>query len=252
MKIDKFPAYCRLEIGGEYVDLAFPTKLQMTGASKVFGSDGTYEYLREATKHKKIEHVIDVGANAGYMSIVFNTAFPDSDILALEPVELNYKYLLHNTQAFPRITPLKVGAYKKRALVVIGLPTDEQRQMDYHMAVGNPGLYSLFGKDESFNEVIQVDTLDNIATKRVDYLKLDIEGAELDALQGATRILTEDRPVLQVELRSQNIEMAGRTAKQYQDFFEQYNYSPVGRFFGDGILMPSEVSMEVWTLPWFM
>jgi FkbM family methyltransferase len=42
--------------------------------------------------------------------------------------------------------------------------------------------------------------LDTLALPRLDFLKLDIEGMELEALQGAARTIESQRPVLQIEL----------------------------------------------------
>ena len=43
-------------------------------------------------------------------------------------------------------------------------------------------------------------SLDSVVEKReqVTFIKLDVEGAELEALQGAKRIITENRPKLAV------------------------------------------------------
>lgn len=43
-----------------------------------------------------------------------------------------------------------------------------------------------------------VDTLDNLINDSVDYIKLDIEGAEQDALMGAKKRILKDHPILAV------------------------------------------------------
>jgi len=54
-------------------------------------------------------------------------------------------------------------------------------------------------RDESGNQKISCLTLDEICrNEHPTYLKMDIEGAELDALQGASQILSSHRPVLAV------------------------------------------------------
>jgi hypothetical protein len=35
--------------------------------------------------------------------------------------------------------------------------------------------------------------------KRIDYVKIDVEGAEIEALQGAHKLLRNDRPILWIE-----------------------------------------------------
>ncbi|OPX26451.1 MAG: methyltransferase, partial [Campylobacteraceae bacterium 4484_166] len=43
---------------------------------------------------------------------------------------------------------------------------------------------------------ICVDSLDNIITQKVDFIKLDIEGAEQDAIEGARQTIARYTPVI--------------------------------------------------------
>ena len=46
---------------------------------------------------------------------------------------------------------------------------------------------------------IQVDSIDDIVkNNRVDFIKMDIEGAELNALKGAAKTIVRDHPILAV------------------------------------------------------
>lgn len=47
--------------------------------------------------------------------------------------------------------------------------------------------------------LVQATTLDSLNLQRVDFIKLDIEGMELEALEGADATIRRDRPVLLVE-----------------------------------------------------
>jgi FkbM family methyltransferase len=46
---------------------------------------------------------------------------------------------------------------------------------------------------------IDIVRLDDVVSEPVGFIKLDIQGAELAALRGAARILTQDRPIVMVE-----------------------------------------------------
>lgn len=53
--------------------------------------------------------------------------------------------------------------------------------------------------EESGNEVIEVTSLDNVLEgKKVTFIKMDIEGAEYQALLGAERLIRENRPKLAI------------------------------------------------------
>jgi hypothetical protein len=71
------------------------------------------------------------------------------------------------------------------------------------MVVSNPSYSGLkkrdYPKSEEIKEIkVQVRKLDDILSraKKIDLIKIDVEGAEYDVLQGATNILKEDKPVL--------------------------------------------------------
>ena len=97
--------------------------------------------------------------------------------------------------------------------------------------------------------MVQADTLDNIADGRVDFLKIDVEGAEALVFAGAKRIMTKDRPVIAIELSTRNIEMAGHTVYDYQDYFKTLGYILVGRYRGDSIMVPVELKHFRWVMP---
>jgi hypothetical protein len=136
----------------------------------------------------------------------------------------------------------------KRALIKISMPTSEQRP-DIHRRFANSGLYSIFGEDSEHSEMVQADTLDNIVDGKVDFLKIDVEGAEALVFAGAARIMTEDRPVLVIELRGQNIEISGHTLQEFHAYFRGINYVIVGTYRGDTILCPAELKHFRWVMP---
>ena len=52
--------------------------------------------------------------------------------------------------------------------------------------------------DNDKGETIQLSTLDNDIGEKVNFIKMDIEGEELNALEGARRHITEDSPLLAI------------------------------------------------------
>ena len=62
-----------------------------------------------------------------------------------------------------------------------------------------------FNEEKSFSTIygkgtqsVEVDTIDNIINEEVDFIKLDIEGAEQDAILGAKRTILDSHPVLAI------------------------------------------------------
>lgn len=52
--------------------------------------------------------------------------------------------------------------------------------------------------DDEGNQVIPVTTLDDVVKEKVTYIKMDVEGAELETLKGAKCIIQRDKPTLAV------------------------------------------------------
>lgn len=75
------------------------------------------------------------------------------------------------------------------------------------------------------SSTITVARLDDIIDEPVDFVKLDIEGAEPKALEGMQRILSESRPVLITELNEYWLrEVAGSSSRAYVSQLESAGY----------------------------
>lgn len=92
---------------------------------------------------------------------------------------------------------------------------------------------------------VQVSSLDcllaNIAVSRVDFLKLDIEGGELEALRGATHLLATHRPVLMVEVQDLRTHPWGYPAREIIHCLLQAGYRWY-RVTNDGSLLALDTS----------
>ncbi|MCM1560739.1 MAG: FkbM family methyltransferase [Butyrivibrio sp.] len=103
----------------------------------------------------------------------------------LDPDESNQKQISQNCQySEADIKRLQIGAWNQRDF--LAFQSDENQRTAGKIA-------------DSGNIVIQVDAIDNIVKKdKVDFIKMDIEGAELNALRGAAETIMRDHPVLAV------------------------------------------------------
>ena len=126
--------------------------------------------------------VIDVGASIGLFTLrAANEAGKAGQVVAIEPEPKNLALLRHNVHSHG-LTNVKIvgkacGRYKARVPLYL-----------------HPGhdLHSLFKVSGNAIEV-EMDSLDNmvsdLALGHVDFIKIDAEGAELEVLKGAEKIL---------------------------------------------------------------
>jgi len=131
---------------------------------------------------------LDAGANYGYWSLLVSSKkFNKKKAIALEPLKSNYNFLyknkLDNKNRFKSLN-LGVGEKKKYTKIYYS---------DQNSNVG-ASIYKDNNK-KLISEKIKIDKIDNILSKRKEknlVIKIDIEGNEINALNGAKKILKKN------------------------------------------------------------
>ena len=132
------------------------------------------------------EIFVDAGGYTGDTVIKFLTwcNYKYKKIYAIEPDENNCKTLMANIkkESFDNIHIYQQGVWNKKDI----LKFEDTGNVDSKIAPD--------GKSS-----IKVDTIDNIvANDKVTFIKLDVEGAELEALQGAYQTIKQHNPRIAV------------------------------------------------------
>jgi len=148
--------------------------------------------------------IVDVGAYIGTYTLV--ACKEGAQVIALEPDPDNYNVLRSNIElngCTDRVKPLMIAAGSKEGL----LPLYKGQSSATSSIVQ--------GFRTATSEVkthVKVDTLDNILARegsvhdlRIDYLKIDVEGAEVDVLRGTEETLKRTR-YLQIEVYDENLD----------------------------------------------
>lgn len=116
------------------------------------------------------------------------------------------------------------------------------------------GLFGAIDYDGRANNPILVETarLDAIVSahargRRIAFLKMDIEGAELEALQTAGKLLRKDAPVIWFESNGMTLEKAGTSVPEFRSFLEKNDYK-VFRVENEAWIYapPSQIQPEAW------
>ena len=116
-------------------------------------------------------YIIDCGANIGLSVIYLKHKFPGAEIVAFEPDPANFDLLSRNIAAmgYDNITLRKEAVWKESTIL--------------HFS--NKGSTDSKIENENTADSIEVQAvrLKDLLTKKVDFLKIDIEGAEVEVLK---------------------------------------------------------------------
>ncbi len=124
--------------------------------------------------------VLDVGSNVGEFSLY--AVSKGAKAYAFEPDPSVYACLSHNLQRFPDAKGLKLALWSERTTLRFYSAAEKADS-------------SFFEPDSQVREVIELearpldDIADIVALERIDFLKIDGEGAEPEILQGAKETL---------------------------------------------------------------
>lgn len=131
--------------------------------------------------------VVEAGSNIGAITVPLAAAA--GTVLAFEPQPFVYNVLCGNLAlngcANVKAFPIALGRGGTMAL---------PPGLDYAAPSANFGGVSLVAGDS-----VAVAALDRLELPRLDLLKVDVEGMEIDVLEGARRTIERCRPVLYVE-----------------------------------------------------
>jgi FkbM family methyltransferase len=121
--------------------------------------------------------VIDAGANVGMSAIYFSNRYPNAKVIAIEPEPSNFSMLKSNAELYPRIIPVNAALWNRDGVVSL----KDGESGSWGMRVSEPVRSS-----DAFVRSVTVPTLlREYGIDKVDLLKIDIEGAECEALENA-------------------------------------------------------------------
>jgi FkbM family methyltransferase len=170
---------------------------------------------------------IDAGANMGYVSLLASRAIGnEGHIFALEPSSRDFARLkdninLNNLGDIISSYRLSISDKNGKAQLLIA---DEERSAlnTLGFEIGCKGVGKI-GVEEV--ETITTDSLiDREKIKRVDLIKLDIEGSEFNALKGARNVIEKFRPSLIIRVNSNTLKTCNADCDKLQKIIGEMRY----------------------------
>jgi FkbM family methyltransferase len=159
---------------------------------------------------------IDIGAHIGTWTRQLAGQF--ARVLAFEPDPLNFKYLMLNTGEIGNVQAEKLALGDRNAAVSMSRAGTVNSGQSYVVDVDRA--------NEMFAVMLPLDALELTG---VGLIKLDCEGYELAALEGAKETIERERPVIVLE---ENIcaERYGHHPAAAREFLEAIGFREMERF----------------------
>ena len=167
--------------------------------------------------------IIDGGANVGDYSVMANQIMPDCKIYAFDPVVPTYAELEENIRlnGFTNIESYRIGLGDKECELESEDPNTK----------GSYGCISLLDKihqirgDTDFPKtaIYQIRTLDSFNLSDVSLIKIDVEGMELEVIEGALDTINRCSPMLIFE--AWNLDWFAEHRIKLMKFVESLGYS---------------------------
>ena len=161
---------------------------------KLFEDDQISYFINNYKKYKP-EYFLDIGAHGGLYSIILRNKFPKLNVWAFEPDRQNRYQLYGNLflNNFEReIEVYNFGLSSNNKEVAFGIVKDDNR--------GGKKII------ESGELKINVKPLDEVFLEKskICFVKIDVEGHELEVIKGSKKFLKNNFCLIQVEISHEN------------------------------------------------
>lgn len=182
-------------------------------------------------KKKHALTIFDVGANIGDFTGEMLAFFPKSTVYAFEPIPETYKTLKRNLFANPNIHCFNQACGAKKGTVTMSAVA---------LCGSNKIIRTKKTKKAPNTQQVSMTTLTEVFKKsnlnRIDLLKTDVEGYDLQVLMGAESLLKNKKITAvycEVNLRNDNLHgnffLIHKYLRNYgYEFYAMYDYSGVG------------------------
>jgi len=141
--------------------------------------------------------IIDGGANLGFHTVCFASLANNGKVYSFEPQPLIFNLLSTNillNGVTNIVSQFRLGLGEKPTQLKM-TPLKEQFFSEGCINYGGRGLTDL---DEGEEEVT-LTTIDNLNLDKLDFIKLDIQGFELEAIKGGEKTIKNNYPIFFLE-----------------------------------------------------
>lgn len=189
-----------------------------------FLKDVLFNYFEKNNIQEPI--LLDVGANIGDYSFELSKIFPNAKIYSFEPNPSSYKILVKNVKGFDNLKCFNIGLGSQSGeMKIFTYKGDTETQ---HASLFEKVLLDLHKNNDLVSFNVEIDSIDNFCKStslgKIDFLKIDTEGYELEVLKGALALIKEKKiEFIQFEFNEMNI-ISRVFLKDFYDILIGYSF----------------------------
>ena len=170
---------------------------------------------------------LDLGANIGQMTVLLSKNF-----------ETVYAF-----EANPELIPilkenLKLNNVNNVIIIEKAVWNESGIQLPFPIPDGRYLSYGSYGviPNETGARTLESIAIDDLNIENVDFIKSDIQGADLRGMQGATQTILKNKPVILTEYEQNLVSLFNESMEDYKDFAKSVGYK-IERQISDNIII---------------
>ena len=186
--------------------------------------DGEYQKRqRDAILNfvNKDGNAIDIGAHVGFWLRDMCKQF--KHVYAFEPIEEVRQCLAKNVGA-ENYSTYSFGLGAKNDIIKVNY---------------NPAETGNTHASKDGNQTITIRKLDDMNLPKIDYIKVDTEGFEIEVLKGGEKMIEEYKPFIHVEVKGKVLVKQGLSSDDVDEYLKSINYKEVFRISSERLYVHS-------------
>lgn len=202
---------------GKTYKTLFTNEIEVIGTKPMYSIARDIENYETFYKIKKGDCVIDAGANEGIISLFYSKKVAEEGkVFSFEPDIINQSSIKEN---------MKLNRLDDNIFLNNNLLWNENKELEFFESgtVASSIFYEPRNSRKILKKAITIDGFcEEKKIQKLDFIKMDIEGAEVEAIEGALETILKFKP--NFAIASYHLIKGERTFVKLEEFFRKHNY----------------------------
>jgi len=187
-----------------------------------------FKAINKTINKLECKYIFDIGANIGYYSRSYALFGNDIEVIAIEPDLRNLSFAASNLNDQSNVSLYQMGLSNKFGRFTLSIPShNNSRKGEKKSITGN--LSALGGENQKGTRFFSGDDFlrfSNIPSDEIGWIKIDVEGFELNVIQGFINTLKRTRAIFEIEINAKLMNLSNSRFSDFKDFMTKYSYIP--------------------------